>query len=105
MRESFEYFEQLSRSLLRREPAQVLMLHANALNADHLHELIAMLQQRGYAFIPLELALRDSAYTLSDTYIGSDGPSWLQRWAVTQGSDPGKEPRAPQWIERVAYPQ
>lgn len=105
MRESFEYFEQLSRSLLRREPAQVLMLHANALNADHLHELIAMLQQRGYVFIPLERALEDSAYTSSDTYIGSDGPSWLRRWAVTRGSDPGKEPRAPQWIERVAYPQ
>lgn len=104
MRESVEYFERLSHDILGREPAQVLMLHANALNADHLHELVAMLQQRGYAFIPLERALRDSAYALPDTYIGPTGPSWLQRWAVSRGSDPGKEPCAPGWIQRAAYP-
>lgn len=103
MRESFQYFEQLSRNFLGREPAQVLMLHANALNADHLDELVAMLREGGYAFIPLENALRDPAYTLPDTYIGPRGPSWLQRWAMSKGFDPGTEPRAPQWIERAAY--
>jgi peptidoglycan/xylan/chitin deacetylase (PgdA/CDA1 family) len=104
MRESFAYFEQLSRTLLGREPAQVLMLHANALNAEYLDELVSMLQQRGYRFIPLETALEDAAYELPDTYIGERGHSWLQRWAITRGTNPGAEPRAPQWVERVAYP-
>lgn len=104
MRENFEYFERLSSSLLGNEPTQVLLLHANALNADHLHELIALLQERGYAFIPLERALQDPAYQLPDNFIGQTGPSWLQRWAISRGSDPGKEPRAPEWIERIAFP-
>lgn len=104
MRESFAYFEQLSRTLLDREPAQVLMLHANALNAEYLDELVAMLRERGYTFVSLEEALQDPAYGLPDTYIGDRGPSWLQRWAVTQGMDPGTEPRAPRWVERAAYP-
>jgi peptidoglycan/xylan/chitin deacetylase (PgdA/CDA1 family) len=104
MRDSFEFFEALSQRLLNREPAQVLLLHANALNADHLHELVAMLRERGYTFVPLDSALKDPAYQLPDRYVGQRGPSWLQRWAITKGMDPGSEPRAPQWVERVAYP-
>ena len=105
MRENFAYFESLSRQLFEREPAQVILLHANALNADHLLELVAMLRQRGYSFVPLETALRDPAYASLDTYVGSPGPLWLQRWAITRGLDPGHEPRAPDWVQRIAYPQ
>jgi peptidoglycan/xylan/chitin deacetylase (PgdA/CDA1 family) len=104
MRESFAFSEELSRRVLGREPAQVLMLHANALNADYLDELVAMLKGRGYGFVPTEVALRDPAYRSRDTYTGRRGLSWLQRWAITQGEEPGREPREVEWVRKVAYP-
>lgn len=104
MRESFTFSEALSRRVLEREPAQVLMLHANALNADYLDELAAMLKGRGYAFVPVERALADPAYRSRDTYTGREGLSWLQRWAITRGMEPGQEPREAEWVRRVANP-
>jgi hypothetical protein len=32
------------------------------------------------------------------------GLSWLQRWAITQGEEPGREPREVEWVRKVAYP-
>lgn len=104
MRDSFAFSEELSRRVLDREPAQVLMLHANALNADYLDELVAMLRERGYGFVPTEVALRDPAYRSPDTYAGRQGLSWLQRWAITRGEEPGREPREVEWVRKVAYP-
>ncbi len=104
MRESFTFSEALSRRVLEREPAQVLMLHANALNADYLDELAAMLKGRGYGFVPVERALADPAYRSRDTYTGREGLSWLQRWAITRGMEPGREPREVDWVREVAYP-
>ncbi|HEX2188918.1 MAG TPA: polysaccharide deacetylase family protein [Longimicrobiaceae bacterium] len=104
MRESVVFSEELSRRLLDREPAQVLLLHANALNADYLDELVAMLRERGYGFVPLDRALADPAYALPDRYTGRRGLSWLQRWAITRGEEPGREPREAEWVRRVAYP-
>lgn len=104
MRESFEFSEALSRRLLDREPAQVLMLHANALNGDYLDELVAMLRQRGYGFVSIDRAMLDPAYRLPDRYAGRRGLSWLQRWAITQGKEPGREPREAAWVLEVANP-
>lgn len=104
MRDSFAFSEALSLRVLEREPAQVLMLHANALNADYVDELAAMLKGRGYGFVPTEVALRDPAYRSRDTYTGRQGLSWLQRWAITRGEEPGREPREAEWVRKVAYP-
>jgi peptidoglycan/xylan/chitin deacetylase (PgdA/CDA1 family) len=98
MREIFGFYEQLSQSLLGREPAQVLLLHANALNADWLDELAAMIAGRGYRAVPLDEALADSAYGLPDEYVGPRGPSWLERWARTQGREVGAPPDLPRWV-------
>lgn len=98
MAEVFGFYEQLSIRLLEREPKQVLLLHANPINADYLHELASMLAGRGYTFVSLEEALADPAYALPDEYIGARGPSWLERWAVTRGRDPGHPPPIPEWI-------
>jgi len=97
--EIFGHFEALSRTLLGREPPQVLLLHANALNADYLDELAGMIAARGYALVSLERALQDPAYRLPDRYIGARGPSWLERWATTQGVDPGLQPPIPDWVQ------
>lgn len=78
------FYEQQSKILLGYELKQILLVHANPLNADHFGEIIAMLRKRGYQFITLEAALRDRAYEQEDKYTGRAGISWLQRWAMTQ---------------------
>jgi peptidoglycan/xylan/chitin deacetylase (PgdA/CDA1 family) len=102
MDETFAFYEQLSRRLLGKEPAQVLLLHANSLNADYMDELAPMMKRRGYRFVSLEQALQDPAYALPDDYIGREGRSWLQRWAITQGAEPGEDPEVPEWVQQVA---
>ena len=80
------------------EPPQVLLLHANELNADYFDELAHMIQQRGYAFVSLEDALQDPAYRHEDAYTGPRGLSWLHRWALAKGLTPQEEPREPDWL-------
>ncbi|MFN7946905.1 MAG: polysaccharide deacetylase family protein [Blastocatellia bacterium] len=91
MEAMLELFEKHSVSLLGREMKQTLLLHDNALNADHFDKLVQMMKRRGYKFISLEDALRDRAYNLPDTYTGRSGMSWLQRWAITQQHKPTME--------------
>ena len=98
------YFEALSRDLFGREPAQVLLVHANALNADHLTDLVAMYRRRGYRFVTLGEALADPAYASEDGYAGRAGVSWLQRWALTRGMRLTPEPVVDAWVEDAAYP-
>ena len=99
------YYEQQSRALMGREIPQVLLLHANALNAATLDRLLAMLAGRGYAFIPLDEVARDPAYRSADEYVGPAGITWLHRWALTagrRGADFAGEPEVPAWIEQAA---
>jgi len=81
----FAYCEKLSKDLLGYEPKQILLLHANQLEADHIHELVGLMRKRGYRFITLEDALGDDAYSLPDTYVGEEGKGWLEQWAITRG--------------------
>ena len=99
MAEVFDFYERLSRRLFGREVAQVLLLHANSLNADYLDELAAMIAARGYRAISLDRALADEAYRSPDRYVGARGLSWLQRWAITRGEDPGEQPGIPDWVQ------
>ena len=104
MAEVFEFYETLSLELLEREPTQVLLLHANRLNADHMDGLVDMLRDRGYRFVALDAALEDAAYGLPDEYVGRMGLSWLMRWAITMGMEPGDQPEVPDWIMATAWP-
>ena len=96
----FEYDERLSRDLIGYEPKQILLLHANNLEADHIGELLDLLRKRGYRFITLEDALSDQAYGMPDTFVGEEGPGWLERWAVTRGKPPIGAPVFPPAIEQ-----
>jgi peptidoglycan/xylan/chitin deacetylase (PgdA/CDA1 family) len=99
------YYEQQSVTIVGREMAQTLLLHANAMNAATFDALAARLVARGYGFVTLEEALRDPAYSLPDTYVGAGGITWLHRWALTQGKRGAVfagEPIVPDWIERAA---
>jgi peptidoglycan/xylan/chitin deacetylase (PgdA/CDA1 family) len=96
--EVFDYFEKLSKSLIGYEPAQILLLHGNWLEADHIGELLELLRKRGYSFVTLQDALSDSAYGMPDEFVGEEGGSWLEHWAITRGQPPRDEPAFPQWV-------
>ena len=102
MDEMFAYFEQLSTDLLGYEIKQVLLIHANELNADYFGELAEMMKRRGYRFITLEEALEDEAYRLGDPYVGPRGLSWLQRWAIGRGEEPTGEPRVDRFVREIS---
>ena len=101
MEEVFAFFEGWSREVVGREIPQVLLLHANELNADHLDELLGMMRRRGYVFVTLDDALRDEAYRSPDGYVGPRGLSWLHRWALARGMEPRQEPREPEWLSEL----
>lgn len=99
------YYEQQSCALLGRLPAQVLLIHANALNAEVYGELLEAHRARGYEFVTLESALEDPAYDRDDGYRGEYGPSWIHRWAIAAGKPRGffaGEPATPRWVLELA---
>ena len=91
----FAYDEQLSKQIIGYEPKQILLLHANELEADHISDLADVMRKRGYRFITLEDALGDEAYSLPNTYFGEEGPGWLEQWAISQGKIPQGAPEFP----------
>jgi peptidoglycan-N-acetylglucosamine deacetylase len=93
----FDYYERLSKDLLGYEPKQILLLHGNWLEADHIGELLELLRKRGYQFVTLEDALGDSAYSVPDEYVG-EGTGWLDHWAITRGRPSRGQPVFPQWV-------
>jgi peptidoglycan-N-acetylglucosamine deacetylase len=94
----FAYSEQLAKQTIGYEPKQILLLHGNQLEADHIGDLIALLRKRGYRLIPLEDALGDQAYSLPDTFVGEEGTGWIDHWAITLGKPPQGAPVFPQWV-------
>lgn len=81
LEESTLLAEHWSRALFGREPPQILLLHGNCLNADHLGEYLDWLTARGYTFVTLDAALRDPAYAEPDRSTSPTGDShWLRLW-------------------------
>lgn len=105
MLNKLDYYEARSTQLLGRLPAQVWLMHANALNADCVEALVAATRRRGYVFISLEAALQDPAYAHVDGYNGGAGMGWIQRWAMA-GKVPKSfyagEPMVPGWVTTLA---
>ena len=94
-----DHFEPYSAELTGgREPAQILLLHANSLNRDWYPRIDALYRARGYQFVTLEQALEDPIYAHADTYVRRNGISWLHRWTQTDGRPIRWEPDPPAWI-------
>lgn len=94
-----EWFEKRSVEVVGSEIPQILLIHANQLNAEAMPELLAMYRSRGYRFIGLDEALKHPAYRLEDGYYGRNGMSWLHRWAIPKGIAPASEPDTPKWLQ------
>jgi len=97
----FSFVEEVSRNLTGREIRQVLLLHANALNADYFSRLAGSMERRGYRFITLEEALGDEAYRLPDAYVGRGGMSWLHHWELSAGRTRSPSPDPPDWVTKA----
>ena len=99
-----DYWERQSKRLFDREIRQILLLHANSINADFFDDLARMYKGRGYRFVTLEKALEDKAYRLPDTFVGRAGISWLHRWALERGRETlvKNEPRVPAFVMKAA---
>jgi peptidoglycan-N-acetylglucosamine deacetylase len=93
-----EFFERRSVEVAGREFPQVLLIHANALNADLMPDLLDMFRRRGYDFVTLETALADAAYRLPEEYVGRSGFSRIHRWSMTKGMRNKGEPDPPAWV-------
>lgn len=94
-----DFFEPYSAEVAGgREPAQVLLLHANSLNQAYYPQIHALYLARGYRFVPLEEALSDPVYGHADTYVRANGISWLHRWMQTDGRPIRWEPEPAAWI-------
>ena len=101
----FGFYEAQSRAHLGREIPQVLLLHANALNARSLDALLSQVERRGYRFAAIDSVMRDPVYRSLDQYTGADGITWIHRWAITngvKGSAFAGEPLVPAWVEEAA---
>jgi peptidoglycan/xylan/chitin deacetylase (PgdA/CDA1 family) len=100
-----DYFERQSIALLGYNLPQILLLHANEINADCYGELIAGLRTRGYRFVGLDEAMQDPAYLRADAYTGRWGPSWIHRWAIGEGRSRefyAGEPKVDAWVMELA---
>jgi len=97
MESVFDHFERLSVETFGREIKQVLLIHANELNADRFDELAAMMRRRGYRFVTLEEALKDPAYAEPDA-LSKNGISWIHRWRDAKGLPRKWEPDAPKFV-------
>jgi peptidoglycan/xylan/chitin deacetylase (PgdA/CDA1 family) len=99
------YFERRSTTLLGYPLPQVLVLHANELNAATFLDLAAALRGRGYRFVSLEDAMQDPAYRRPDDYTGPLGTSWLNRWAIAEKRSwtfYSGEPTTANWVLELA---
>ncbi|MEZ5308141.1 MAG: polysaccharide deacetylase family protein [Pyrinomonadaceae bacterium] len=95
-----DYWERQSTKVLGREIKQILLIHANEVNAEYLDRLIKMFKKRGYKFVSLDDALKDEAYQKPDNYVRNAGISWLHRWALDMGREAlvPDEPRVPKFV-------
>ncbi len=107
MESKMEFFERNSRELFGRDMRQILLIHANMLNADRFNVLATMLERRGYRFISIERALEDPAFASPDTFVGTGGITWIHRWALSRGmpkSFYAGEPEVPRFVSETAQP-
>lgn len=74
-----QYYDGLARRLLGRSPHHVMLLHANALNAEALPEVIAMFRARGWRFVPPAEAFADPLYRKPvDTVPAGESVLWAR---------------------------
>jgi peptidoglycan/xylan/chitin deacetylase (PgdA/CDA1 family) len=78
---SIEHYALLSAAVEGRQTPHVALLHANALNYDHIKEVIERFRRQDFEFISLETALLDPVYQRMPSASGS----WIRGWQEQEG--------------------
>ena len=52
-----------------------------------MHDVARVLHDRNLQVVSLDEAMKDPAYATADTYVGTDGIEWLERWSQTLGRE------------------
>lgn len=101
---ALDFAEALAAETFDRDIPQVLLIHANAINARYLGTMLDRLAARGYRFVGLEEAMDDPAYALPVGEPMRWGWSWLHRWRKGLGLENRMrdEPDPPQWVMDAA---
>lgn len=95
-----DFAEKISPQIFAREVPQLLLIHANDINADCLDQILQRFADRGYKFVTLDQVMADPAYETKDTYVNRYGPTWLFRWSKSKGLnlDFSGDPDPPKWV-------
>ena len=104
MEDKLLYFEAQAIKLFNRPIHQILLIHANLLNAHYLDDLMKVYKGHGYTFVSQGEALEDPAYQEKVTRFGDWGISWLDRWALSQGKKGDffqADPKTPDYIREM----
>lgn len=83
--QKLKYFENMTSTLFDRDIAQIMLTHANQLNAYYMDKLLDIFIKHGYTFVSQKEALKDSAYNEPVTKFGNWGISWLEKWTMSRG--------------------
>lgn len=86
--EASRHFRAVARDKFGREVDHVLLLHANAIAARNLGEVIDALVAEGFRIASLEDVLADPIFARVDEYVGPTGLSWIYRAAPLTPDDP-----------------
>lgn len=88
LREAADHFRTVAREKFGREVDHVLLLHANAIAARHIGDVVDDLEADGFTIAPLDEVLADPMYARVDEYVGPTGLSWIYRAAPLSPTDP-----------------
>lgn len=98
------YYASLNRQALGYEPPEVMLLHANRLNAAVAEPLLSLFSGLGYRFVSLARAQSDPTYDRPPAFATKFGPMWGYRWArerkVMVNGRLEKDP--PEWLMTYA---
>jgi len=75
---NISYYRQLSHTLYHRDIPYVLLMHIGALDAEMLPKLLDLYRSRGFRFVSLPQAERDSFYRLDTNPALPPGPTTLE---------------------------
>jgi peptidoglycan/xylan/chitin deacetylase (PgdA/CDA1 family) len=94
----FDFCESMAQDLFGRPIKQILLLHANELNADNFSQLLRLMRDRGYRFVTLKEALSDPVYQFPDKYKATS--DWLGHWSFSKGKQ-FTAPVPPEFIQQA----
>ncbi|MEO8295340.1 MAG: polysaccharide deacetylase family protein [Gemmatimonadota bacterium] len=100
MDKAFAFAESMSVRVIGEEIPQIVLLHANEINRDHIGKVLSVIKARGYSFISLDEALADPVYQRPTYYVGPWGISWILRWSSDSTVWRMDLPKTEEWVEQ-----